>query len=144
MFSLSGNVASRMRTLTVCGMFVLASGACQWGTRPKNLQVANGPAGAQVALRVTSETRDRIGELMGVSDDGLYLREKRLTFIRWTRVGAMDVAKFGDDYDLLRGRTVDAARQQRLSLISRFRVLSPDLLPRVLQEIGQDTLDVVR
>ncbi len=144
MFSLPGNSASRMRTLTACAVFVLAGGACQWGTRPKNLQVANSATGAQVALRVTSEPRDRVGELMGVNGEGLYLRERRLTFISWTRLGALDVEQFGDEYDLVRGRPADAARQQRLSLISRFRVLSPDLLTRVLGEIGQDTLDVVR
>jgi len=118
--------------------------ACQWGTRPPQFAVANEAAGAQVAVRVTSESRDRVGELLAVDSGGLYLRTTRLTHIAWTRVRALDVAQLDSPFDLPRGRRPDEALTQRLALVSRFRSLSPALLQRVLQEIRQDTLDHVR
>jgi hypothetical protein len=118
--------------------------ACQWGTRPGRLAVANTAAGSQVALRVTGERRDRVGELLAVDSGGLYLFTQRVTHVAWRRVDALDVAQQGAAYDLYRQSPPSAAQQARLALVSRFRVLSPDLLARVLRTIGQDTLDVVR
>lgn len=118
--------------------------ACQWGTRPTTLRVARSAAGAQVAVRLTNEQRDRVGELLAVDSAELFLREARLTYITWPRIRALDVAQLGLDYDLPPGRAATPEHKQRLALISRFRSLSGDLLLQVLRSVGQDSLDVIR
>lgn len=118
--------------------------ACQWGTRPTTLRVAQSAAGAEVAVRITDEPRDRVGELLAVDSAGLYLRETRLTYITWPRIRALDVAQLGLNYDLSPGRVATPEYKQRLTLISRFRSLSGDLLQQVLRSVGQDSLDVIR
>ncbi|MBY0491971.1 MAG: hypothetical protein K2R93_19170 [Gemmatimonadaceae bacterium] len=118
--------------------------ACQWGTRPTTLRVAQSAAGAEVAVRITDEPRDRVGELLAVDSAGLYLRETRLTYITWPRIRALDVAQLGLNYDLPPGRVATPEYKQRLTLISRFRSLPGDLLQQVLRSVGQDSLDVIR
>lgn len=140
--------------LVIVGVLLLAGSGCQWGTRPRNFPVATGAAGAQVAIRVTGEARDRLGELLAVDSGGLYLAQhsgpppqtefRRLTYIAWSRFRALDTEKLGGDHDLQPGRDVSEALKQRLAVVSRFRELTPELRERVLREFNQDTLDVVR
>jgi hypothetical protein len=143
-------VGRRVALLVVLGGSV---SACHWGTRPKKLRVATGAAGAQVAVRVNGESRDRLGELLAVDSAGLYLAHastapaataRTLTFIVWPRIRAIDVDQLGDGYDLRAGQRADQAFRGRLALVSRFRLLTPELRDRVLREFRQDTLDVVR
>jgi hypothetical protein len=117
---------------------------CNHGTRPANLPVAQGPEGVRVAVRVRGETIDRVGELYAVDSAGVILRDLRLVRIRWTELAALDVAKFGADYDLNYGQRATSSVRQRLAMLSRFpQGLNGDLLRRVLVMVRQDSLDVV-
>ena len=146
---------STMRAGLLGVAVALTTASCHWGTRPKELRVANAAAGASVAVRLTGEGRDRVGELLAVDSAGLYLGAvpfvqpataalPRLTFIVWPRIRAIDVDQLGGEFDLRAGQLADEALQQRLALVSRFRILTPELRQRVLRSYGQDTLDVVR
>ena len=119
--------------------------ACQWGTRPQNFRPARGPAGAEVAVHVAGERQDRLGELYAVDTAGVLIaRNARLVRIAWPRLASMDVERLGDDYDVSRRETVDAAERERLSLVSRFpQGLSGPLLTQVLARFRQDAVDAV-
>lgn len=130
----------------------LAAAACHWGTRPDDFPPARSPAGARVAVRVSGERADRVGELYAVDTAGVTILPgarlmpgARLVRIAWPRVRAMDVARLGGEYDVPPGETVGAAKRQQLALVSRFpQGLGGELLSRVLARLRQDTLDVVR
>jgi hypothetical protein len=135
---------TRSFTLTLAAALLLSTSGCNWGTRPQDLPVATSAAGARIAVRVSGERKDRLGELLAVSTEGLYLRDARLTYISWAQVAAIDVYKLDGDFDLRTSSAVTEEYKQRLALVSRFRVLPPDLLQRVLREMEQDSLDVVQ
>jgi hypothetical protein len=128
------------------GPAILATvAACQWGTRPREFRPARGPAGAEVAVHVAGERRDRLGELYAVDTAGVLIaRNARLVRIAWARLAAMDVERLGNDYDVSPRETVDAAKRERLSLVSRFpQGLSGPLLAQVLARFRQDAVDAV-
>lgn len=125
-------------------LFVAAS-ACHHGTRPERLILANGPQGAEVAVRLRGEVGDRVGELFAVDSSGVIIRMQALVRIGWPAVEAMDVDKFGDSYDVARGETVTPDKRAKLALLSRFpQGLGGPLLAAVLQKLGQGALVEVR
>jgi hypothetical protein len=118
---------------------------CQWGTRPKDVAPALGPDGAQVAVRVTGEPRDRVGELYAVDSAGVLVLAGRLVRVAWPRVAAMDVQGFAGAYDLAPGERPDAAKRARLALVSRFpQGLSGALLARTLGALSQPDVEEAR
>lgn len=122
----------------------VALSACVWGTRPNRFPPALGPQGARVALRVTGESRDRVGELYAVDSAGIVLAETSLTRITWPRVHALDVERLDERFDIFRGETVSVDKRERLRLISRFpQGLSGALLDSVLSKRGQRAIDVI-
>jgi hypothetical protein len=121
-----------------------ATAGCSWGTRPSNFAPARGPRGAQVAVRVVGEARDRVGELYAADSLGLIVREKRLVRVRWEQVGALNVDRLGGDYDVAPGQRADEAKRQRLMQVSRFRDgLQGKLLDTVLTALQQTTIDEI-
>lgn len=119
--------------------------ACTHGTRVSSVPVANSPSGTQVSLRLTGEERDIYGELFAVDDAGLLVNGERLVRVPWTRVHALVVPKFDARFQLARGQQVDAARRQRLALISRFpQGLTGPLLAQVLATLKQDVVEEVQ
>lgn len=122
----------------------VALGACVWGTRPNRFPPALGPQGARVALRVTGESLDRVGELYAVDGEGIVLAESSLMRIRWPRVHALDVDRLDEKFDILAKETVSAEKRERLRLISRFpQGLSGALLDSVLSKRGQRAMEVI-
>lgn len=122
----------------------VALGACVWGTRPNRFPPALGPQGARVALRVTGESLDRVGELYAVDGEGIVLAQSSLTRITWPRVLAMDVDRLDEKFDILAKETVSAEKRERLRLISRFpQGLSGALLDSVLSKRGQRAMEVI-
>ena len=123
---------------------VLFAGACMIGPTVWNYPVATRPAGATVAVRVTGETSDRVGELLASDSGGVVVRGPRLARIPWRSLAAMDVADQGARYDVRWGERVGEAKWRRLALLSRFPSgLQGEVLRRVLAGAGQDSLDVV-
>lgn len=118
--------------------------ACHWGTRPRNLPPAQGPAGVSVAVLLAGETTDRVGELYAVDREGVLVRDRRLARFPWRQIVAIDVAQMGDGYDVPPRFTPDSAHIARLAALSRFpQGLTGELLQRVLQRIEQDSVDGV-
>lgn len=137
--------ADMMRSRYFGAALLLAFAACNWGTRPENLANAMGPEGARVALRVSGESADRVGELVAADTSGMTLRTSRLVHIRWSRVEALDVLRMGSDYDVHFGEALSAEKRARLSLVSRFpQGLSGELLRAVLAALSQSELEEVR
>lgn len=131
----------RMLLALVC----LVSACINYGVRPSRLSVANGPFGAEVAVRVRAEDVDRVGELYAVAAAGVTLRARTLVRIAWSRVVAIDVEKFGARYDVTPGETVTDAKRSRLSLVSRFpQGLNGPLLSQVLARLGQSALEEIK
>ena len=127
-----------------CIAMVLAITACNWGTRPKDFPPANHPEGARVAVRVTGETADRIGELYAVDTSGVLVRAAALMRIPWSRLGAMDVLHLGGDYDVAFNEPVSRERRERLATVSRFpQGLDGALLAKVLALLSQREVEVV-
>jgi hypothetical protein len=120
----------------------LAALGCQWGTRPDRLAPALGPEGAQVAVRVTGEARDRVGELYASDSAGVLLFAGRLVRVPWPSVRALDVQGLDGAYDVAPGERPDAAKRGRLALVSRFpQGLAGELLTRTLAALGQPALE---
>lgn len=134
--------------LSSLGILLLISLAgCNWGTRPENFLPAQGPQGARVAVRVTNEQSDRLGELLASDSIGITILDddRRLTRIAWPRVEALDVSKVGDQYDIRHGEKPSADKRQRLALLSRFpQGLNGDLLAHTLALLRQDALREIR
>jgi hypothetical protein len=119
--------------------------ACNWGVQPKEFVPALGPAGASVAVRVTGETEDRVGEVYAADSAGITILSRQLVRIAWSRVRAVDVDQLGADYDVRPGTSVDAAKWARIALVSRFPQGMPTaLLAHVLAKLEQATLEEVR
>ena len=119
----------------------MALAACHYGTRPRDFRPAQSPAGALVALRVTGDTADRVGELFSVDSIGITVRAGSLVRVAWSRVFAMDVDKVGRSADVHPREVVAADKRRRLAALSRFpQGLSGELLARVLRELQQDSL----
>lgn len=128
-------------SLSICLLVLL--GACYWGTPPTKFPPAQGPRGAQVAVRVTGEPSDRVGELFAADSIGVVVRATRLIRVPWNRLHAMDVDRVGRGYDIPHGQSPDAAHVARLAALSRFpHGLRDDLLRRVLQLLAQDSVDI--
>jgi hypothetical protein len=108
-----------MRALVVL-IVLIATGCMNWGTRPEDFPPALGPQGARVAVRVTGESEDRVGELLEVDSDGITIRSSRVIRIAWRRLHAMDVDAAGVDYDIRFGEQLSDEKLARLKLISRF------------------------
>lgn len=125
---------------SICLLALLAG--CHWGNPPRRYPPAQGPTGAQVAVRVVGEATDRVGELYAADSAGIIVRATRLIRIPWSRLQAIDVLGMSRGYDVV-GRPRDADHLARLAALSRFpQGLSDDLLRRVLDRIAQDSLDV--
>ena len=119
--------------------------ACRFGAQPSEIAWVNLPEGAHIALRVTGEPQDRVGELLAVGDDGIMMRGDKITRVYWNRVSAIDVEKLSGDYDLLRGERASAERRLRLALISRFpQGLSDELLSRLLAAHQQTAVEELK
>lgn len=100
---------------------LLLSASCfNWGTRPKDFPPALDAAGVRVAVRVSGESRDRVGELLAVDSVGIVVRDPRIIRVLWNRIEALDVADEGSDYDIRHGEAVSPQKRQRLALLSRF------------------------
>ena len=119
--------------------------ACTHGTRVADFPPARGPSGASVALRVTGERADRLGEIYASDTASVMLRTtSSLMRIPWTRIAAMDVAGLGLDYDVRWGETAPPAKHRRLAQVSRFpQGLRGDLLARVLALSALASVDEV-
>src|ERR1051325_361619 len=112
--------------------------ACNHGTRPWRFAPALGPEGARVAIRVSGERDDRVGELIALDSAGVVILAERLVRVPWAKLDAMDVAQVGNDYDVQFGEKVTSTKRQRLALLSRFpQGLSAALLARVLSQLHQ-------
>ena len=138
---------SRATLPSIAILLLVSLAGCNWGTRPQNFSPAQGPQGARVAVRVTNEQSDRLGELLASDSIGLTILDddRRLTRIAWPRVEALDVSKVGDQYDIRHGEEPSADKRQRLALLSRFpQGLSGDLLARTLALLRQDALQEIR
>jgi hypothetical protein len=132
-----------MRRIAV--VMALGLGACHWGTRPKDLPVATAPGGARVAVRLSGESSDRVGELFAVDSVGVTIFDGVVRRVSWARLSAMDVPKLGGDYDVRIGESVDADKRARLALLSRFpQGMSPALLRSVLAFAKQASLEEIR
>lgn len=104
--------------ITLC---LLTTTACfNHGVQPDQFEPALHADGARVALRVSGEPTDRLGELIAVDSVGITIRDTRLVRIAWRRVAALDVAQLGRDYDILPGESVTPEKRARLALVSRF------------------------
>lgn len=128
-------------------LVAMSLAGCNWGTRPQKFSPALGPQGARVAVRVTSEPSDRLGELFASDSIGVTILDddRHLTRIAWQRVDAMDVSKVGAEYDLRHGEQPSAAKRQRIALLSRFpQGLSGDLLSRTLAALELDGLREIK
>ncbi|HEU4787913.1 MAG TPA: hypothetical protein VFS57_10900 [Gemmatimonadaceae bacterium] len=140
--------SSARGALSSLGILLLVSlGGCNWGTRPQSFSPAQGPQGARVAVRVTNEPSDRLGELFASDSVGVTILDddRHLLRIAWRRVDAMDVSKVGAAYDLRHGEQPDADKRQRLALLSRFpQGLNGDLLARTLALLRQDALREIK
>lgn len=123
----------------------LALSACQFGSRPENFPPARGPEGARIALRVSGEQGDRLGELYAVDSVGVIMRNTQLTRIAWTKIDAIDILRVSRGYDVHPGERVDAPHRARLALVSRFpQGLHGALLARVLSASEQGALVEIR
>ena len=119
--------------------------ACNIGMQPRNYGPARTPAGERVAIRVMGEDQDRVGELFAVDSIGVTLHDNRLTRVSWSRLEAMDVPRFGDDFDVSRGEVVSREKRERIALVSRFpQGMSDVLLAQVLAALSLDKLDEIR
>lgn len=139
--------SSRGMRASVGIVLLVSLAACNWGTRPQSFSPAQGPQGARVAVRVTNEQSDRLGELLASDSIGVTILDddRHLLRIAWRRVDAMDVSKVGAAYDLRHGEQPDADKRQRLALLSRFpQGLNGDLLARTLALLRQHALQEIR
>ena len=135
--------ASRFPVAWTVLVIAMSIAGCNWGTRPQKFSPALGPQGARVAVRVTNEPSDRLGELFASDSVGVTILDddRHLIRIAWRRVDAMDVSKVGAEYDLRHGEQPDADKRQRIALLSRFpQGLRGDLLSRTLAALRQDAL----
>lgn len=135
--------ASRLAVASTVLVIAMSIAGCNWGTRPQKFSPALGPQGARVAVRVTNEPSDRLGELFAADSVGVTILDddRHLIRIAWRRVDAMDVSKVGAEYDLRHGEQPDADKRQRIALLSRFpQGLRGDLLSRTLGALRQDAL----
>ena len=123
------------------GLALLLSAACfNWGVRPKDFPPALDAAGVRVAVRVSGESRDRVGELLAVDSVGIVVRDPRIIRVSWNRIEALDVADEGSDYDIRRGESVSPQKRQRLALLSRF----PQGMERLPIKLDSLIADVTR
>lgn len=99
---------------------LFTQGCINWGTRPDNFAPANGPGGAQVAVRIRGEAHDHVGELLAIDSSGVTIRSDRVIQIGWKRVDALDVKGMGSDFDIQFGEGPTDDKIQRLKLVSRF------------------------
>lgn len=109
-----------MKTPSIALCLLGATACFNHGVRPDHFDPAQGPEGARVAVSVTGEDTDRVGELIAVDSVGITIRETRLLRIAWRRIVALDVAQLGKDYDILVGEPVTSEKRARLALVSRF------------------------
>lgn len=138
--------ASRLAAASTVLVIAMSIAGCNWGTRPQKFSPALGPQGARVAVRVTNEPSDRLGELFAADSVGVTILDddRHLMRIAWRRVDAMDVSKVGAEYDLRHGEQPDADKRQRIALLSRFpQGLRGDLLSRTLAALRQDALQEI-
>ena len=132
--------SSITRRVALAVAFALA--ACNWGTRPERFPPAMSAEGARVAVRLTGEREDRVGELFAVDSTGVTIHARTLLHVSWTRLRAMDVDRLDSRYDLFPGEQVTPTQRARLALVSRFpQGLSVELLRRVLAQLGQAELE---
>jgi hypothetical protein len=133
------------RRLATALTLLLGVSACKWGVRPENYAPANAPEGARVAVRVTGESADRVGELFAVDTSGIIIYNGKLQRVSWPRIQAMDVDRLGSDYDISFGEQVGPVKRARLAPLSRFpQGLSGDLLRAVLAKIELTGLEEIR
>ena len=119
--------------------------ACNWGVRPADYAPAVSPEGARVAVRVTGESADRLGELFAVDSIGVTVYGGKLQRISWSRIQAMDVKSLGGSYDLSIGEQVSDAKRSRLASLSRFpQGLSGELLRAVLTKLQATEREEIR
>lgn len=136
------NHSGLARALALAAAASLA--ACNWGVRPENFPPARSASGAIVAVRVTGENVDRVGELLAVDSSGVTILSTTLAHVSWRRLRAMDVEQLDDRYDVVRGERLRAGKRARLALVSRFpQGLSDALLGRALAQLGQAALERV-
>lgn len=139
--------ATRLAFTSTVIVIAMSLSGCNWGTRPQKFSPALGPQGARVAVRVTNEPSDRLGELFASDSVGVTILsdDRHLIRIAWRRVDAMDVSKVGAEYDLRHGEQPSAEKRQRVALLSRFpQGLNRDLLARTLALLRQDALQEIR
>lgn len=137
-----------MKTVMLRAFVLLAfltTSSCRFGSKASDIDWVNSPEGARIALRVNGEPKDRMGELIAVSDSNVVIRTDKITRVAWSRVYAIDVDKLGGDYNLLRGQVATADERQKLALISRFpQGISPELLTRLLALNKQTDVEEIR
>jgi hypothetical protein len=106
---------------------------CSVGTKVKNYQPAQGPAGAAVTLELSGQ-RSLTGELLTVEDSTLLLQAGgQLHRVRLSRVATGKAPKL-----TFRGSAIRPEQRERLRLISRYpQGVSPELLSRLLRAYGQ-------
>ena len=125
-----------MRPLPALALALSILTACQVGTRAKNSQPANGPAGAMVNIQLTDKSRTS-GELLAVESSSLLLLQADvLTRIPLSRIRSGAAPKVGFD-----GRLGGNSRE-RLRLISRYpQGVSPELEGQLLRAYGQNQVN---
>ena len=138
--------SSIARKLARAGLLAtLALAACNWGTRPGNLEPATGPSGVRIAYRLSGDELDRFAELFAVDSAGMLVLDRKLMHVAWSRVSAMDAYRLDGDYDLRKNEKMLPGKRAKLALVSRFpQGLTGTMLARVLAELKQDAVEAVK
>jgi hypothetical protein len=135
------NTTSRL--LMLCAL--VGASACNLGTRPKDFPAATGPAGARIAVRVSGQKDDIVGEMYAVDSIGVTVFDGILRRISWGRLAAMDIKDVGDEFDLQFGEQVTAEKRTRIARLARFpQGLNNTILRAVSARTGQATLEEIR
>jgi hypothetical protein len=125
-------------------LLVSALGACAFGRKAQDWEVARGPAGVSTDIKA-GDVELSAAELLEVQDSALLVRAagERIAAVHFSAIEEVRMQRVG--FWLLRGRMPDAETRARWAAVARFpQGLSPELQARLLAAFGRTEVEHIR
>ena len=131
----------RKKMLAVVAVSALVG--CHVGRSGADLPVAKQPGGAQVSVRVSSGSYG--GELLAVSDDGVFISSDRIVFAPFSAIMSFSADEMGRQFRLEKGEVPSIEKLARLRAVSRFpQGLTPNIRSVILGQRSQAEIAVIQ